>query len=111
MMMDHGEAWFRYFDQGIENTDVAHVITTAKEVCSNLGFNLDKNCEVYLTELTELPRNTIYLTSLELKNSSDIVQTEELKDHIICAIYYGLNGLKWSDFSDVKSAGYSTKNF
>ena len=44
MMMDHGEAWFRYFDQAIENIDVAHVMTTAKEVCSALGFNLDKNC-------------------------------------------------------------------
>ena len=70
-------------------------MTIAENVCSALGFNLDNNWEAYLSELAKLPKTAMYLASLELKNQSgEVAQAEELKDRIICAIYYGPNGLK-----------------
>ena len=99
-----------YFDQAIDNIDLAHVMTIAENVCSALRFKLDNNWEAYLSELTKLPKTAIHLTSLELKNQSgEVAQAEELEDRIICAIYYGPNGLKWNDFSHVKSTGYSNQ--
>ena len=81
-------------------------MTIAENVCSALGFKLDNSWEAYLSELTKLPN----LTSLEFKNQSgEVAQAEEFKDRIICAIYYGSNGLKWNDFSHVKSVGYSNQ--
>ena len=107
LMMDDEEAWFRYFDQAIDDIDLAHVMTIAESVCSALGFKLDNNWEAYLSELTKLPKTAMYLASLELKNQSGkVAQAEEL---IICAIYYGPNGLKWNDFSYFKSARYSNQ--
>ena len=82
-------------------------MTIAESVCSALGFKLENNWEAYLSELTKLPKTAMYLASLELKNQSGkVAQAEEL---IICAIYYGPNGLKWNDFSYFKSARYSNQ--
>jgi len=83
-----------YFVQAIDNIDIAHVMTTAENVCSALGFRLDNNWEAYLSELTKFSRTIIYLSSLELHNSSEVAQAEELKNRIICTIYFGPNGLK-----------------
>jgi len=110
LMVADGEAWFHYFDQAIDNIDLAHVMTIAENVYSALGFKLDNNWEAYLSELTKLPKTAMYLAFLELKNQSgEVAQAEELKDCIICAIYYGPNGLKWNDFSHLKSARYSNQ--
>jgi len=77
-----------------------------KAFVSALGFKLDNNWEAYLSELTKLPKTAMYLASLELKNQSvEVAQA----DRIICAIYYGPNGLKWKDFSHLKSARYSNQ--
>ena len=77
--------WFHYFDQAIDDIDHANV-------------------------MTKLPKTAMYFASLELKNQSgEVAQAEELKDRIICAIYYGPNGLKWNDFSRLKSARYSNQ--
>jgi len=64
LMMDDEEAWFRYFDQAIDDIDLAHVMTIVEKVCSALGFKLDNSWEAYLSELTKLPRTAIYLTML-----------------------------------------------
>ena len=111
LMMDDEEAWFRYFDQALDDIDHAHVMTIVEKVCSTLGFKLqDNNWKAYLSELTKLTKTAMYLASLELKNQSgEVAQAEELKDRIICAIYYGPNGLKWNDFSRLKSARYSNQ--
>ena len=110
LMVDDEEVWFHYFDQAIDNIDLAHVMTIAENVCSALGFKLDNNWEAYLSELTKLPKTAMYLASLELKNQSgEVAQAEELKDRIVCAIHYGPNGLKWNDCSHLKSARYSNQ--
>ena len=105
LMIDQEEAWFLYFDQAVEKVDLAHVMTAIVNVCSILGFIPSDKWEGYLTSLPKLPRTKVYLTSLELKNSGNIVSEEDIEDRVIYAIY----GQKRNNFSDLQSASYSNE--
>ena len=105
LMIDEEEAWYRHYDQAVEKVDLAHVMTATVNVCSTLGYILSDKWEGYLTSLTKLPRTTVYLTSLELKNSGNIVPVDEIEDRVIYAIY----GQKRGGFSDLQSTSYSNE--
>lgn len=40
LIMDQEEPWFHYFDQAVENVDLAHVMTVAESVCSTSSWIL-----------------------------------------------------------------------
>lgn len=55
-----------------------------------------------MSELPKIPWTTIYLTCLELDDANDILQENNSKTRILYAIFYGPNGLKTKDSSDVE---------
>ena len=54
-------------------------------------------------------RTTIYLTSLELKNASDVVHLEGVNSRIQSDIYYRVNGETYHDFRHLQRARYSNQ--
>lgn len=106
LMINQEDAWFRYFDQAVEKVDLVHVMKLAQNVCSTLGIYVSDNWQSSLAELPKLPRTALYLSSLELKNSGNVVQVEEIVDRVIYAIYNGLNGQKREAFSNMQSVSY-----
>ena len=62
---------------------------TVESICSTLGLKLGQTWESYLTELSKLHWTSLYLTSLELENYD-----EDMKEHVLYALYNGPCGLK-----------------
>ena len=91
LMFDTEDAWFYYHDVAREQIDLAVVMKTVQSVCSTLGLKLGHTWESYLTELPKLPWTSVYLTSLELENCD-----EDMKEHVLYALYNGPCGLKTS---------------
>ena len=86
------DAWFYYHDEAREQIDLAVVMQTVESVCSTLGLKLGQTWESYLTELPKLSWTSLYLTSLELKNYD-----EDMKERVLCALYYSCYSLLlWS---------------
>ena len=101
LMMDSEDAWTYYHDDARVKIDLAALKKTIESLCSDLGFALGQTWERYLTELPKFPWTTIYLTSLELEHCDN-----DIKNRVLCALYYGPNGLKCNDcnsFEDDKS--------
>ena len=97
LMLDTEDAWFYYHDVAREQIDLAVVMQTVESVCSTLGLKLGQTWESYLTELPKLPWTSLYLTSLELEH-----HVEDMKERVLCALYYGPCGIKTNDFSRVE---------
>ena len=92
-MLDIEDAWFYYHDEAREQIDLAMVMQTVESVCSTLGLNLVQTWKNYLTELPKLPWTSLYLTSLGLENYD-----EDMKEHVLYALYYGTYSLKTSSW-------------
>ena len=97
LMFDTEDAWCYYHDEAREQIDLAVVMKTVESVCSNLGLKLGQTWESYLTELPKLPWTSLYLTSLELENYDG-----DMKERVLCALYYGPCGIKTNEFSSVE---------
>ena len=75
-------------------THTAHNI--AKSV---FGFKLGSSWETYVRELHKFPWTNLYLTSLQVENFRERIQTKKMEDCILYAINYDPNGLKPNNFS------------
>ena len=97
LMMDTEDTWCYYHDEAREQIDLAVVMKTVESVCSTLGLKLGQTWESYLMELPKLPWTSLYLTSLELENYD-----EDMKERVLCALYYDRCGIKTNEFSSVE---------
>ena len=97
LMLDTEDPWFYYHDIARERIDLAMVMKTVESVCRTLGLKLGQTWESYLTELPKLPWTSPYLTSLELEHYD-----KDMKEGVLCALYYGPYGIKTSDFCSVE---------
>ena len=61
------------------------------------GVEAWPDMESYLTELPKFPWTSLYLTSVELGNYD-----EDMKERVLCALYYGPCGIKTNDFCSVE---------
>ena len=95
--MDTEDTWCYYHDEAREQIDLAVVMKTVESVCSTLGLKLGQTWESYLMELPKLPWTSLYLTSLELENYD-----EDMKERVLCALYYDRCGIKTNEFSSVE---------
>ena len=89
LMMDSEDGWFYYHDDVRDKINLNEVLKAADSICSVLGFKLGKSWEAYISELPKLPWTSVYLTSLELDSFGELVQSKQLQERILHALYYG----------------------
>ena len=89
LMMDSEDGWFYYHDDVRDKINLNEVLKAAESICSVLGFKLGKSWEAYVSELPKLPWTSVYLTSLELDSFGELVQSKQLQERILHALYYG----------------------
>ena len=89
LMMDGEDGWFYYHDDVRDKINLNEVLKPADSICSELGFKLEKSWQAYISTLPKLPWTSVYLTSLKLDSFGELVQSKQLQERILHALYYG----------------------